>query len=196
MLFRSFCKEIDIKWTVSVWDIPSIKFISHFDVPFIKVPSARINEIEYLKALNDTKKPIVISIGMSTNEEVIQALDILDNVETIMYCKSIYPPSDSDLNLKTIIYLKEKYPKIKIGYSSHDTSIYPILCASVLGAEIFEAHITLNKNMYGSDQKCSFEESELTEIIKLVNKSKLWLGEPKIDCLESEKISKDRLRRV
>lgn len=191
-----FCKDINIQWTVSVWDIPSVKFISSFDIPFIKVPSARINELDLLEEINKTNKPVILSTGMSTEIEVDNAIKILKNLDSIMYCKSIYPPKDEDLNLNSILYLKKKYPNIKIGYSGHDSSIYPLICANILGAELFEVHITLNKNMYGSDQKCSFEENELKTMIDLINKSKIWLGEAKIDCLDSEKPFKDKLRRV
>jgi len=190
-----FCKSINMPWTVSVWDITSVEFISQFDIPFIKVPSARINELDLLEAINSTGIPVVLSTGMSSKEEVDSAINALDNLSCIMHCESIYPPKDNELNLNIISYLKDCYPNIKIGYSSHDTSIYPMLCASTLGAEIFEAHITLNKNMIGSDQKCSFEEKELTEMISLINKSKLWLGNKEITCLESEEPAKKKLRR-
>jgi N-acetylneuraminate synthase len=153
-----FCKDIGIQWTASVWDIPSVEFLSNFDVPFIKIPSARLNELDLLHAINKTNMPVILSIGMSSYHEVAKAIDTLKNIIVVMHCKSVYPPNDEDLNLNVIPHLKLKYPEYKIGYSSHDTSIYPSICASSLGAEVFEAHITLNKNMYGSDQKCSFEE--------------------------------------
>lgn len=190
-----FCNEIGIKWTASVWDISSVEFITQFDVPFIKIPSARINELELLKAVNATKKPVIISTGMSSEYEIDLAVKTLENLQAIMYCKSIYPPADEDLNLNGIQLLQEKYPNIQIGYSSHDASIYPIICASALGAELFELHITLNRNMYGSDQKCSFEEKELKEIVETTNKTKVWLGDKEIHCLPNEIPFKDKLRR-
>lgn len=191
-----FCKENHILWTASVWDIPSVEFMARFDIPFIKIPSARINETDLIEAINNTKIPSLISIGMSSEQEVMKAIDNIDNIYGIMHCKSIYPPKDEDLNLNVIKYLKSLYPHDKIGYSSHDTSIYPMLCASAFGAEIFETHVTLNKNMFGSDQKCSFEEKELTEMIKLINKSKLWFGGYEIICSKSEQIAKEKLRRL
>lgn len=190
-----FCNDNKILWTASVWDIDSANFISRFNVPFIKVPSARLNEIDLLEHLNTKNIPIIISIGMSSKEEVDNAVSTLDNIFGIMYCKSVYPPKEKDLNLSVISNLIEIYPNHKIGYSSHDLSILPTLCASALGAEIFEAHISLNKNMVGSDQKCSFEEGEFTKLINLVNKSKIWVGNKEIQCLNSEKDSKERLRR-
>lgn len=191
-----FCKENNILWTASIWDINSIDFISQFNIPFIKVPSARLNETSLLKYLSTKDIPVIISIGMSTEEEVRNAISILkDNVCGIMYCKSIYPPKESDLNLSVISNLVKIYPNYKIGYSSHDLSFLPIICASALGAEIFEIHITLNKNMIGSDQKCSFEENDLAVAIDFVKRSKTWLGDKEIKCLDAEEDSKKRLRR-
>lgn len=190
-----FCEEVGIKWTASVWDIPSVDFIKKFDIPFIKIPSARINELDLIEEINKTNIPVILSIGMSDEEEAAAAIDKVKNLQAIMYCKGAYPPPDEDLNLNTIIYLKEKYPNIKIGYSSHDSSIYPVVFSSILGAELYEVHVTLNRKMYGSDQKCSFEEEELTSMINLIKKGKIWLGESKIECLESERPFRDKLRR-
>lgn len=190
-----FCKEHDILWTASVWDKPSVDFIQQFNVPFIKIPSARINEIDLLEHINKTGIPAVLSVGMSDEKEVDLAIETLQNIHSVLYCKSAYPPKDSELNLSNITYLKNKYPNITIGYSSHDETIYPILCASSLGATVFELHITLSKNMHGTDQSCSFEESRLQEIIKLVEKGKIWLGDHGVHCTESEIPNRTKLRR-
>lgn len=190
-----FCKEHGILWTASVWDIPSVDFIKQFDVPFIKIPSARINEVDLLEHINKTNIPAILSTGMSSESEVDLAINTLDNIHSVLYCKSAYPPKDEELNLANISYLKDKYKDIEIGYSSHDNTIYPMLCASNLGVDIFEAHITLSKKMYGTDQSCSFEEDQLTQIIQLIKKSKLWAGAAGILCSESELPNREKLRR-
>lgn len=190
-----YCKDIGIKWTASVWDIESLNFICEYKIPFIKIPSAMLNNLKLLEEAENKKIPIVMSIGMGSQDELELAIaKVKNNLNAILYCKTIYPPKNEDLNLSVISRLKKEYPLIKIGYSSHDVDIYPILCASALGAEIFEMHITLNKNMKGTDHVSSFEEKEFNNIISLVNKSKIWLGEDKIQCLDSELDSKKRLR--
>ena len=189
------CADIGILWTASAWDIPSVNFISKFNVPFIKIPSARVNEIEFLRAVNDTGLPVIMSIGMSDLSEIDQAVEVLEGLETIMYCKSIYPSSPELLNLKGITTLKHRYPWLKIGYSSHDLTMIPAIAATALGAEVFEFHITLNRNMFGSDQNISWQEQEFSNMIFSLRECEKALGSSLISCLTEELPAKEKLRR-
>lgn len=189
------CSEVGIRWTASVWDVPSVNFISRFNVPFLKIPSARINEVELLKAVNKTGLPVVMSVGMSGMDEIDCAVGTLEGLSTILYCKSIYPSNNELLNLNCISSLKVRYPWLKIGYSSHDLSPIPSIAAAALGAEVFEFHITLNKKMFGSDQGISWEEYDASNLILSLNECKKALGNSRLSCLPEELAARDKLRR-
>ena len=178
----TLCSNIGISWTASVWDVSSVNFISKFDIPFIKIPSARINEIELLQAVNNTGLPAVMSVGMSEAAEIDQAVKVLKSLDTIMYCKSVYPSPHELLNLNCITTLKNKYPWLKIGYSSHDLTEIPAIAAAALGAEVFEFHITLNRKLFGSDQIISWEELTFSNMVWSLNECKKALGSPFICC--------------
>lgn len=191
-----YCNEIGIEWTASVWDLDSLDFIMQYNVPFIKIPSALITDIELLNETKNTFKPVIISTGMSTLSEVADAVKILNNRDlTIMHCNSSYPTPNDEINLAAIQTLKRLFPKHIIGYSGHETGTYPTLLAVFLGAMAIERHITLDKNMWGSDQKASLNIKELTELIQVLNNMPLWIGNGSISVTQSEIIVKNKLRK-
>lgn len=191
-----YCKEIGIKWTASIWDINSLDFIMQYDIPFIKLASACITNDELLDKINDYGKPVVMSIGMSTEEEMNHALIKLYNCDmTILHCNSSYPASDNELDLNVIKRLKKKFKGFyTIGYSGHELGIEACIVAKTLGAEVIERHITLDKNMWGTDQKASLEFDELKKLIDCLNKIPVWLGNDKITVYPSEERVKEKLR--
>jgi len=192
-----YCKDNQILWTASVWDVDSLDFILQYDVPFIKIPSACITDLELLTRVKGANKPVIISTGMSTEQEIEKAVNILDNVDlTIMHCNSSYPANDNELDLRVICTLKKKFLWHKIGYSSHDLGIGACIVAKVLGAEVIEKHITLDKTMWGSDQKISLEFDELSELIQYLKRIPVWLGDNVIKVYDSEKKIRNKLRRV
>ena len=167
----NYCKEINMPWTASVWDIPSLEFIMRFDVPFIKIPSALNTNLELLKAVKRTHKPVVISSGMSELTEFKTAFyyiypywTIGQNI-TILACTSIYPCPEDKCNINYINTLKTEFPHYNIGYSGHEKGIGPTLLAHALGARVIERHITLDKNMVGSDQSSSLDINEFSLLI-------------------------------
>lgn len=172
------CKELGIQWTASVWDIPSLNFLMQYDVPFIKIPSALMTNIELLKAVNETKKDVIISNGALTEEELNEALWILRDCNvTILVCNSCYPSKDEELNLNYIKSLKEMYQfPPKIGYSGHEIDILPTIVAKSLGCDIIERHITLDKNQIGSDHKASLDIKELKELINILKRIDIIKG--------------------
>jgi len=189
------CKIIGIKWTASVWDEDSYDFIREYNPEFIKIPSAMITSRKLWDKSKADDTPIIMSIGMSTKPEVDRAVDEFEkNLEGILQCNSSYPAKDNELNLGVIQKLKRMYPHYKIGYSGHEVGIGASLMAKVLGAEIIERHVTLDKYMWGSDQKCSLGYTELKRLISDINKVGIWKGKDKIICYSDEVKVKKKLR--
>ena len=191
-----YCKELDIEWTTSIWDLDSLDFIMQYNVPFIKIPSALITDTNLLYEVRNTFKPVIISTGMSTLYEVANAVKILTNRDlTIMHCNSSYPTPDNELNLNAIQTLQKLFPKHIIGYSGHETGIHPTIIAFLLGAKVIERHITLDKSMWGTDQKASIDIKELTELISALNNMPSWFGNGSISITQSEWTVKNKLRK-
>lgn len=190
-----YCKEIGIKWTASIWDKDSLNFLLQYDIPFIKIPSALATHWELLELVNNTKKPVVISNGMTTEEEFDKAINILKDCEvTILVCNSSYPASFDELNLRYIDILRIKYPHCKIGYSGHEEGNIVTLVAAAMGAEVIERHITLDHTMKGTDHTSSLEVNELKDLKAVCDTITVIRGEPVKKVYESEKKIAKKLR--
>jgi len=189
-LINKFCKKIDILWTASCWDAPSVKFIEKYKVKFHKVPSACITDISLLKELKKTKKPIIISTGMSTEKQIKKVVKFLSQKNlSILHCNSSYPAQNHQLNLKYIEKLYKMFNKSVIGYSGHEMNLTSSVAAVVLGAKIIERHITLDKSIWGTDQQASIEPLGFARLIKDVRIVEKSLGKPiKIVYPEEKKI--------
>ena len=178
-IIDKFCKKIGMLWTASCWDVPSVKFIEKYNVKFHKVPSACITDIELLEALKKTKKPIIISTGMSSEKQINKAVKTLSQKNlSILHCNSSYPAQNHQLNLKYIQKLKMKFKKSVIGYSGHEMNLSSSVAAVVLGAKIIERHITLDKSMWGTDQQASIEPIGFARLIRDVRNVESSLGKP------------------
>lgn len=195
-IINQHCKDIDIQWTVSVWDVHSVEFIKRYtnDIPFIKIPSACITDVELLNAVNNLDIPTIMSDGMSTAEEVRNAFMELDNLIGILHCNSSYPCEDNEIDLNVIKIYKEIYDGLIIGYSGHEVGYFPTLLAYSIGANIIERHITLDKNMEGSDHKCSLDIQDLEELMKQFKRIKAILGNNYVTVYDSEKQVRNKLR--
>ncbi|MDD3818288.1 MAG: N-acetylneuraminate synthase family protein [Actinomycetota bacterium] len=194
-IIDNYCKEKQIIWFASVWDIPSVDFMEKFDTPCYKVPSAKLTDKELLDKLRSTCKPIILSTGMSTQDEIDKAISFLNNTElVIMHCNSSYPAKDEELNLNYIKTLKIKYPQHIIGYSGHEEGITPSLVAALLGAKLVERHITIDRAMWGTDQGASIEFSGLRRLVRDLNLIDKWLGDGIKKLYESEIPVKKKLR--
>jgi N-acetylneuraminate synthase len=155
-----YCKEKPLDWTASVWDIDSLRFLCKFDLPFIKIPSAMISNTELLKEAAKTKNQLVISTGMSTIDEIDEAVSLTKKYglpPVVMHTNSSYPTLREELNLNVIPFLKQRYPDCVIGYSGHEADLQPTAIAIALGAMVIERHITLSHRMWGTDQGASLE---------------------------------------
>ena len=152
-IIDDYCKRKDIVWFASPWDTPSVDFLEKFDVPCYKIPSAMITNKALLQKIKDTDKPIFLSTGMSTVDEIDNAINALSGQPIVlMHCNSSYPSDASELNLRVIELYRQKYSDCIIGYSGHEKGYAASLVAAVLGAKVVERHITLDRTMWGSDQ--------------------------------------------
>jgi len=193
-----YCREKPINWTASVWDLPSLEFILNYDVPFIKIPSAKLTEKKLITESAKSGKPLVVSTGMSTIEEIDEAVEILEKYASqyvLMHCNSAYPAPDPELNIKCIQTLQKRY-KCPIGYSGHEYGLEPTVFATILGAKVIERHITLDHAMWGTDQSSSLEIAGIDTLKKRIKDINLILGDGKKIVTENERAIRKKLRGV
>jgi N-acetylneuraminate synthase len=192
-----YCKEKKIDWMVSVWDEGSVDFMEKFDTPAYKVPSASLTDHDLMKHVRATGKPIIISTGMSTMDQIKHGVDAVGADDlVIMHCTSTYPCEPEELNLKMIETLRREFPNNPIGYSGHETGLVPSAVAIALGATSIERHITLDRAMWGSDQAASVEPLGFEKLVKYIRVTEASLGDGVKKVYESEKGSMKKLRRV
>ena len=192
-----YCNEKEIDWMVSVWDEQSVDFMEKFDTPAYKVPSASLTDHNLLKHVRATGKPVIISTGMSTMDQIKRGVDAVGADDLIiMHCTSTYPCEPEELNLKMIETLRKEFPNNPIGYSGHETGLVPSAVAIALGASSIERHITLDRAMWGSDQAASVEPLGFEKLVKYIRVTEASLGDGVKKVYESEKGSMKKLRRV
>ncbi len=191
----TFCSKLGILWFASSWDKKSVDFLEKFNVCAHKIPSACICDIELLEHIKKTNKPILISTGMSTIDEINRAIGVIGLDNTIIYhCTSTYPTSNQEINLNFILELKKRY-SCPIGYSGHEKGILPSTISVVLGANSVERHITLDRTMWGSDQAASLEPLGLQKLVRDIRNVKIFLGDGIKKVYNSELPIKQKLRR-
>ncbi len=187
---NEYCKKINIQWFASAWDIDSLKFLDQFNLKFNKIASAMIVDSNFLNEVAKRGKYTFISTGMSTTENIVNAVDIFKkngcNFE-LMHCVSTYPMKAEDANLATINALKLKF-KADVGYSGHENGITVSVCAAILGATSIERHITLDRTMYGTDQAASLEMKGMVEMVNQIKKANIAIGEEKIGHILDEEL--------
>ncbi len=191
-----YCKDKPIPWTVSIWDLDSLKFILDYNVPYIKIPSAHITNLKLIEEAAKTKIPILISTGMSDWRMVDEAVEILEKEASsyaILHCNSTYPAPYDELNLDVILEMKNRYDCL-IGYSGHEYGLLPSQIAATIGARIIERHITLDHNMWGTDQSSSIEVLAMDLLKKRVKDIVLVRGKRDKIITESEKLKAKKLR--
>lgn len=191
------CKERGIDWMVSVWDESSVDFMGKFDTPAYKVPSASLTDHNLLKYVRKTGKPVIISTGMSTMEQIKRGVNVAGEENLlIMHCTSTYPCEPEELNLKMVGTLRNEFPNIPIGYSGHEVGLVPTAIAVALGACAVERHLTLDRAMWGSDQAASVEPLGFEKLVKYIHVAEVSLGDGVKKVYESEMSSLKKLRRV
>ena len=163
----NICKSQNIIWFASCWDEESVNFIDKFEVPCYKIASASLTDKKLLEFTKSKNKPILLSSGMSTLDEIDKAINVLDKDKLVlMHSTSSYPCKTEELNLNVIKFFKDKYQEIPIGYSGHEVGLSTTLCAAALGATVIERHVTLDRSMWGSDQSASIEIHGLKNLIR------------------------------
>lgn len=192
----AYCKEKNIYWFASCWDEGSVDFMQQFDMPCYKIASASITNDSLLRYHRKTKKPIIVSTGMSDMGIIEHAVDVLGTENLIiMHCTSTYPSKSEELNLKGIVTLRDKYD-VPIGYSGHEVGLYTTYAAAALGASIVERHITLDRSMWGSDQAASVEPQGFKMLISNIRNWEIAKGDGQIRIYDSEIPIMKKLRKV
>ena len=192
----AYCRSNGISWMVSVWDEPSVDFMQQFETPAYKVPSASLTDHALLKHVRGTGKPIILSTGMSTMEQIHRAVKTVgeDNL-VLMHCTSTYPCEPHELNLRMVQTLRNEFSGCPIGYSGHEVGLVPSAVAVALGACMVERHLTLDRAMWGSDQAASVEPGGFERLVKYIRVTEASLGDGVKRVYESEKPSMSKLRR-
>jgi YrbI family 3-deoxy-D-manno-octulosonate 8-phosphate phosphatase len=191
-----YSAERGLHWFASPWDVPSVDFLESMDVVTHKVASASVTDLELLRALAATGKPIILSTGMSTLEEIDRAVEILGTSKLVlMHATSTYPLPPEEANLRAITTLQERYG-VPVGYSGHERGLQISLAAVTLGAVTVERHITLDRTMWGSDHAASLEPSGLEHLVRDIRIIETALGDGVKRVFPGEEAPKARLRRV
>ncbi len=191
-----YCRHKGIAWFASVWDETSVDFLEAFDPVVYKIPSASLTDHDLLRHVRKTGRPVILSTGMSTSEEIQAAVDVIGTEDLLItHATSTYPCEPEELNLQMIHTLKETYP-CPIGYSGHEVGLIPTVVAISLGACLVERHITLDRAMWGSDQAASVEPGGFRRLVKYIRVTEACLGDGVKRVYDSEMSSLQKLRRV
>lgn len=186
-----------LDWFASPWDVPSVAFLEDLNVPTHKVASASVTDLELLEALRATGKPIILSTGMSTLEEIDRAVAVLGTENLVMlHATSTYPMPAEEANLRTILTLQDRYAGVPIGYSGHERGLQISLAAVSLGAVAVERHITLDRTLWGSDHAASLEPQGLEHLVRDIRIIGEALGDGVKRVFPGELAPKQKLRRV
>lgn len=192
---ESYSNSLGLDFIISCWDTNSLKEVEeNLNVKYHKIASALTTDKKFLEALNETGRPVILSTGMCTEEEIGAAINVLDNVEYVLACTSTYPTSREEVNLNHISTLKENYPNIKAGFSNHYNGHDACVGSVVLGAECIEFHITNDRASYGSDQAASIEKS--AALISAIRTMEIMLGDGIKKVYDSEVPIANKLRKV
>ncbi len=191
-----YCREKNIVWFASCWDEQSVDFIAEFNVPCHKIASAVLTNDKLLTHFRSKKKPLILSTGMSTVDQIDHAVDILGKDDLIiLHATSTYPAQYEELNLRVISAFRDRY-KVPIGYSGHETGIASSVAAAALGACMVERHITLDRSMWGSDQAASLEPNGLIRLVRDIRLVETSMGDGVKKVYERELPVIRKLRRV
>ena len=185
-----YCKEVNIEWFASAWDVKSLEFLDNYNLKHHKIASAMIVDHNFLNEVAKRNKHTFISTGMSSEKDIDTAVSIFKKNNCsfeLMHCVSTYPMKTEDANLITIDELKKIYD-CKIGYSGHENGVLVSVAAVMLGISSLERHITLDRTMYGSDQAASLELSGMKDLTASIDKILIALGEPSVGKILEEEI--------
>jgi len=190
------CRSLGIIWFASCWDEASVDFIEAFGPPCYKIASACLTNDDLLRYHRKKNRPIILSTGMSSLEQIDHALAVLGSQDLVLlHCTSTYPSKNQELNLKVIPRMIERFD-VPVGYSGHEVGLYTTLAAVVLGACVVERHLTLDRAMWGSDQAASVEPQGMTRLVRDIRAVETAMGDGVKRVYESEVPVMRKLRRV
>lgn len=188
---------LGLDWFASPWDVPSVEFLEDLNVVAHKVASASLTDTELLLALRETGKPVILSTGMSTIEQIDRALDTLGTDRVVlMHATSTYPLEPEEANLRVIATLRDRYPGVPVGYSGHERGLQISLAAVAIGAVAVERHITLDRTMWGSDHAASLEPTGLEHLVRDIRVIERATGDGVKRVFDSERAPMAKLRRI
>jgi N-acetylneuraminate synthase len=186
-----------LDWFASPWDAPAVSDLESYGVVAHKIASASVTDLELLEAVRETGKPVILSTGMSTLDEIDRAVTVLGTERlVIMHATSSYPMPPEEANLLMIPALKQRYPGVPIGYSGHERGLQISLAAVALGAVAVERHITLDRTMWGSDHSASLEPQGLEHLVRDIRIIGDAMGDGVKRVYPGEEAPKAKLRRV
>jgi N-acetylneuraminate synthase len=190
------CRTKGIAWFASCWDEASVDFIEKFEPPCYKIASASLTDDALLRHHAAMRRPIILSTGMSTIEQIQHAAETLATDDLILlHCNSTYPAKLEELNLRALQTFQRMF-EAPVGYSGHEVGLPTTLAAVALGAAVVERHVTLDRAMWGSDQAASLEPAGLKRLVRDIRAIERALGDG-IKCVwESERSVMAKLRRV
>ncbi len=195
---KEYCDSIGIQYLSAPFDIPSVQFLGTLGLPYIKVPSGEITNLPYLEEVGKLKIPVILSTGMSTLDEIENALDILENNGatgvTILHCNTEYPTPYEDANLSAMLELADQFG-LPVGLSDHTKGWECDVAAAAFGAAVIEKHFTLDKNMEGPDHKASLEPDELKAMVTAVRNIEKAMGDGEKKVSRSEAKNKPIARK-
>ena len=186
-----------LDWFASPWDVPSVGFLEDLNVVAHKVASASLTDTELLEAIRETGKPVILSTGMSTMEQIDRAMGVLNTDRVILlHATSTYPMEPEEANLRMISTLRDRYAGVPVGYSGHERGLQISLAAVALGAVAVERHITLDRTMWGSDHAASLEPAGLEHLVRDIRVIEAALGDGVKRVFPGEQAPMAKLRRV
>ena len=190
------CREAGLLWFASCWDEASVEFIAQFDPPCYKIASPCLTDHALLRRHRGTGRPILLSTGMSTLDEIDAAVNVLSrDALVLMHCTSTYPSTPHELNLRMIPELAQRYG-VPVGYSGHEVGLATTVSAVALGACVIERHLTLDRSMWGSDQAASVEPQGFARLARDIKAVERALGDGVKRVYDSEVPNLRKLRRV
>lgn len=196
-IIDAYCKEKGMDWFASCWDEPSVDFMEQFSPVMYKMASASLTDLPLLRKVRATGRPLMLSTGMSTQDEIqIAAKAVGTENLMIAHSTSAYPCDPAELNLRMIHTLKEQFPGVPIGYSGHETGLATTLAAVAMGATFVERHFTLDRAMWGTDHAASVEPDGMARLVRNIRDIEKAMGDGVKRVYDSEVEPRKRLRRV
>ncbi|MFN2453677.1 MAG: N-acetylneuraminate synthase family protein [Pyrinomonadaceae bacterium] len=191
----TYCRMHNIAWFASCWDEAAVDFVEQFNPPCYKIASASLTDAGLLRHHRRYERPIILSTGMSTLEQIDQAVDILGTEDLILlHTTSTYPSRLEELNLSAIKTLHDRYG-VPVGYSGHEVGLATSVAAVALGACMIERHISLDRAMWGSDQAASVEPQGFAKLVRDIRAVETAIGDGAKIVYESEVPIMQKLRR-